>query len=145
MATTKKVRRLNIKNDVIFARIYKISNKIDNKVYIGSTYESLIKRLGNHMYSYTKGENMELYKHFSLLGLENFEMELLEYKVVKSVDEMRMLEQKWLDKEDYENLLNSKRAIKHDKYIEPYITNLVEKLSDIKIDKLNNATQYKSS
>jgi group I intron endonuclease len=101
-----------IEGEVIFARIYKLYNVIDEMVYVGSTNKTLVKRLGDHMYAYNIGENSELYKHMKEIGKNNFRMKLLEHKIVDNVQEMRTLEQKWLNRENPANLLNSKRAIK---------------------------------
>jgi len=49
-----KVRLVNIEGDVIVGRVYKMYNKIDNMIYIGSTTLPLTKRLGDNMYSYNK-------------------------------------------------------------------------------------------
>ena len=103
---------INIKNEVIIGRIYKITNKIDDMVYVGSTVKTLCKRLGDHMYDYKKGTNMKLYEHFRQIGVENFEMELLEWKQVKNMNELHRLEQDWMEKENPKNLLNSRSATK---------------------------------
>lgn len=103
---TRRSGSMNIKNEIIIARIYRISNKVDNKVYIGSTLKTLVDRLSDHVYRYKHGNNMKLYKHFKLHGFSNFEMELLDYKIVKNIEEMRMIEQMWINKENPDNVLN---------------------------------------
>ena len=55
---------------------------------------------------------MKLYDHFNQLGVENFEMQLLEWKQVRNMNELHRLEQDWIDRENPEYLLNSKRASK---------------------------------
>ena len=110
--TTRKGGVINIKDEVIIGRIYKITNKIDDMVYIGSTVKNLVKRLGDHMSDFNRGINMKLYEHFRQIGVENFEMELLEWKQVRNLNELHRLEQDWMDKENPEYLLNSKRASK---------------------------------
>lgn len=101
-----------IEGEVMIARIYKFYNTIDEKVYIGSTNKTLVKRLGDHMYSYNCGKSSDLYKHMLEIGKKNFRMKLLEYKIVDNVQEMRTSEQKWIDRENPKNLLNARRAIK---------------------------------
>lgn len=101
-----------IENEIIFARVYKFYNTIDEMVYIGSTNKTLVKRLGDHMCSYNNGEKAKLYQHMRKVGRSNFKMKLLEYKVVDNMQELRTLEQKWIDRENSKNLLNNKRAIK---------------------------------
>ena len=46
------------------------------------------------------------------IGMNNFKMKLLECKIVKNMEEMSALEQKWIDKENPEYLLNFKNATK---------------------------------
>ena len=101
-----------IENEVIFGRVYKLYNIIDEMVYIGSTNKTLVKRLGDHMYSYNIGENTELYKYMKVIGRQHFRMKLLEYRIVDNISELKIMEQKWIDRENPKNLLNSKKAIK---------------------------------
>ena len=102
---------INIKNEVIIGRVYKITNNVDDMVYIGSTVKPLVKRLGDHIYDYKRAiYKMKLYDHFTEIGVENFEMELLEWKQVKNMNELHRLEQDWMEKENPKHLLNSKRA-----------------------------------
>mgnify|MGYP006357186961 FL=1 len=110
-----KSRVINIEGDVIFGRIYKLYNSIDNYVYIGSTTLPLTKRLGDHVYSYNNKINMGVYNHMRKTGISNWTIKLLEGKVVENIVELRVLEQKWIDKENPKYLLNFKNATKEDK------------------------------
>ena len=110
-----KSRVINIEGDVIFGRIYKLYNSIDNYVYIGSTALPLTKRLGDHVYSYNNKINMGIYTHMCKTGISNWTIKLLEGKVVENIVELRLLEQKWIDKENPKYLLNFKNATKEDK------------------------------
>jgi len=101
-----------IEDEVIFGRVYKLYNIVDEMVYIGSTNKTLVKRLGDHMYSYNIGENSELYNHMKYIGRQHFRMKLLEHRIVDKILELKTMEQKWIDRENPENLLNSKRAVK---------------------------------
>jgi len=129
---TRKASSMAIENEVIIGRIYKIYNIIDENIYIGGTTKPLVKRLGDHMYDYNAGTNMELYKHFSKIGLNQFRMKLLECKQVDNLKELRELEQKWIDRENPNNLLNSKRASK-----KQIIKELINKVFEIKLDNIN--------
>jgi group I intron endonuclease len=104
---------INIENEVIIGRIYKISNKINEMVYIGSTLKPLCKRLGDHIYEYNRGNNMRLYDEMRKIGFKNFKMILVEWKLVDNMDELHMLEQKWIDRDNPANLLNFKKAYKN--------------------------------
>ena len=110
-----KSRVINIEGDVIFGRIYKLYNSIDKYVYIGSTTLPLTKRLGDHVYSYNNKINMCIYNHMRKTGISNWTIKLLEGKVVENIMELRLLEQKWIDKENPKYLLNFKNATKEDK------------------------------
>ena len=106
----RKSRIINIRNEVIIGRIYKITNNVDDMIYVGSTVKPLVKRLGDHMYEYNRGTKLNLYEHFRKIGVENFEMELLEWKQVRNMNELYRLEQDWIEKQNPNYLLNSKRA-----------------------------------
>ena len=126
-------RVIDIEGEILFARIYKLYNIIDNMVYIGSTNKTLVKRLGDHMYSYNIGINMCLYHHMRLIGITNFKMRLMECKIVENMEEMSALEQKWIDKENPKYLLNSKNANKQLKSLNSKRCELEDKLFEMKI------------
>lgn len=109
------MRVINIENDVIFGRVYKLYNSFDNYVYIGSTTLPLTKRLGDHMYSYNQNINTELYNHMRRIGLNKWKINLLEGRVVENISELRSIEQKWIEKENPKYLLNFKNATKEEK------------------------------
>lgn len=54
--------------------IYKITNKINNKIYIGQTVQPLVKRWNQHL---TSKKNMPLYRSFRKHGQENFIIETI--------------------------------------------------------------------
>ena len=62
------------------------------------------------MYSLNKDENLKLIKHMQNIGISNFKMDLLEWKVVDNLKELRMLDQKHIERYNPELLLNSKNA-----------------------------------
>ena len=75
-------------------KIYKILNHIDDKCYIGSTTQSLSKRMGKHridMKSSIKCNRL-LYKHMLEHGTEQFYIELVENCPCHSVEELRKRE-----------------------------------------------------
>lgn len=58
--------------------IYMITNKINNKKYIGLTSQGLIQREREHFYRFNKGErNHKLYRAFRKYGYDNFEYTIL--------------------------------------------------------------------
>lgn len=60
------------------AKIYKITNCENNKVYIGCTIKTLKERLDEHVYRAISGNhNTKLYNSFRKYGIECFTMELI--------------------------------------------------------------------
>lgn len=59
--------------------IYKITNIINNKCYIGKTYKSTIKRFSEHKADSLRERNINrpLYRAFNKYGIYNFEIETL--------------------------------------------------------------------
>lgn len=57
--------------------IYKITNKINDKVYIGLTTETIEKRWSNHVRASKKCER-HLYKSMRKYGIENFKIEAID-------------------------------------------------------------------
>ena len=107
-------RVINIKNDVIVGRAYKMYNSIDNYIYIGSTTLPLTKRLGDHMYAFNQGIKSQLYNHMREIDLHFWTIELIEARFVNKISELRQMEQKWIDLENPMYLLNHKNAIRTD-------------------------------
>lgn len=69
--------------------IYKISNKINNKVYIGKTLSSLEKRFKEHINDCEKSrmEKRPLYRAMCKYGVENFYIELVEESPIDILSE----------------------------------------------------------
>lgn len=86
--------------------VYSIVNKINNKLYIGSTSDSFRKRwnLHKHHLRNNKHKNNHLQYSWNKNGEENFEFIILEI----CDDKLKVLEteQLYIDKEDFENLYN---------------------------------------
>jgi group I intron endonuclease len=59
--------------------VYKISNSINDKVYIGITSCSIEQRYKWHVRDCKKGVEKKLYKAMIKHGIDNFKIELLEY------------------------------------------------------------------
>lgn len=62
------------------AYIYKITNRINKKVYIGKTYTSVEQRWKEHLrdYNKTRCEKRPLYSAMNKYGIENFSIEQIE-------------------------------------------------------------------
>ena len=89
-------------------KIYKISNTVDSKVYIGSTRGLLRKRWGQHKKDARDGRGFSLHAHIRAIGVENFNFELIKEIVVPNAKTARIQEQIEIWK--YDNVLNDSRA-----------------------------------
>lgn len=87
--------------------IYKITNQINNKVYVGQTVKSLQKRFTQHKNNSNKEyfSQIVLYKAFNKYGIENFTFEKIEEVPNNLLDER---EKYWIEYYDsYFNGYNS--------------------------------------
>jgi group I intron endonuclease len=74
-----------------FGIIYKVTNKLNGKVYIGQTIQPLGRRKGEHVYRFThKTRDHLIYKAFNKYGFQNFAWEIV--MECKSNEEMNMAE-----------------------------------------------------
>lgn len=69
--------------------IYKITNQLNNKVYIGQTIKTTQKRFSQHKNNYDKPyfSQLLLYKAFKKYGIENFSFEEIEQVPNENLDE----------------------------------------------------------
>lgn len=58
-------------------KVYKITNKVNSKYYIGMTKQSINKRFSQHKQSAKSGLSTYLYNAIRKHGIENFEIELI--------------------------------------------------------------------
>jgi len=84
-------------------RVYKITNTIDDKIYIGSTSQTLLDRFKQHLYDATCNATIKLYIHMRKLGFEIFNIELVQ---VEFTSYPKVLEQLEINKYDKSILLN---------------------------------------
>jgi group I intron endonuclease len=80
--------------------VYKITNTVDGKVYIGSTFSSMKNRWRKHTIDLNRGNhhNHQLQNDWNLFGKSAFAFEVLE--VINWTDGLRTFgerEQYWLD------------------------------------------------
>lgn len=112
--------------------VYKITNDINDKVYVGKTEFSLSRRFGEHCRDARKRrcEKRPLYSAIRKYGAEHFSIELIE-----ETDRPEEREMYWIDKlGTYEHGYNatkggdSKKYLDHEKIIETYeiVKNLAE-------------------
>jgi hypothetical protein len=90
--------------------IYKISNSVNNDLYVGSTTQSLKQRFTKHI-SRTKNEkykNIKLHKIMNEIGIDKFKIELLEETEFINKEEQLKLENKYI--KELKPVLNSQLA-----------------------------------
>ena len=75
----------------VFGLIYKITNNINDKSYIGQTTYSLSSRAKTHMYMANKGSNTAIHKALRKYGEDIFTYEVLEYN--NSKEELNLAEE----------------------------------------------------
>jgi hypothetical protein len=78
--------------------VYKITNSVDNKIYVGSCGKYPSTRWGVHLADYERKKDGAslLYKHMRLHGPDKFKMEILEQvEHYKDDDILLLCEKKW--------------------------------------------------
>lgn len=76
--------------------IYKITNKVNGKIYVGQTSETLKQRMSRHM-GYQKDKcDSKFYRAVRKYGVENFEISVLEE--VEDKEKLDIREVYWIDK-----------------------------------------------
>ena len=75
-------------------KIYKLWNEIDDRIYIGSTCQTLAQRMGEHRrcINKTRDKNFKLYQYMTEVGVDNFKIELLEECECENNDQVRKRE-----------------------------------------------------
>lgn len=80
------------------SKIYKIVNDINGEIYIGSTANTLSKRMCCHKYYATKlGKTSKIYSFIRELGVSHFRIVLIEAFQCSNRDELRRKEQQYID------------------------------------------------
>ena len=120
----------------MYGNIYKITNQINNKVYIGKTLKSIEERFLEHIRDSSRSceEKRPLYNAFKKYGINNFTISLIE-KV--ELDQLSSREQYWIKKyNSYSNGYNAtiggdgKQLYDYSLIVEQYLLNKsVEELS----------------
>ena len=125
-------------------RVYKIINKIDNEIYVGSTFNQLRHRWQGHKKHYnewingTSKNKCSIFEKFKLLGIENFKIILIkEYLVYREhkKDRKHLLskEQLWINKLKCININCAFNPIKKElkkEYLKQYYQNNKQKIKE---------------
>lgn len=79
-------------------RIYKIVNDVDNRIYIGSTKNTLRDRMYSHRSASRQNTESKIYRFMREVGEDHFKILLIEEREFKSRDEMVSLEDEYIKK-----------------------------------------------
>lgn len=100
---------INYKN----GKIYVIRNHSNNKVYVGSTTQTLSKRFSNHKRNHKSKKAYEypFYKAMREIGIENFYIELVEDYPCENIEQLNAREGYYIRQYDsFHNGYNSNIA-----------------------------------
>lgn len=78
-------------------KIYKLVNDIDEKIYVGSTCNSLAQRFGYHKLDGEINGHRQVYKHLNLIGWQNVHIILIEEYPCKNKEQLISRERYWYD------------------------------------------------
>jgi len=82
---------------MIYGRVYKIVNDVDDQIYVGSTVQALSMRMSGHRRDSKKStKESKLYLFMRSAGVNHFKAVLLEEDEFKSKEELRAREHYWI-------------------------------------------------
>jgi len=79
-------------------KIYKITNDVNDKVYVGSTTQGLRERMIGHRSDRKRKSHLSLYVDMDNIGVEHFKMELIEEYPCECKRELLLREEYWIRK-----------------------------------------------
>jgi group I intron endonuclease len=79
-------------------KVYKITNDVNNELYIGSTIKTLSQRMAKHRQDskQERCQNYKIYKAFEEIGVEHFKIVLLEECLCVNRDQLRAKEDHYI-------------------------------------------------
>jgi group I intron endonuclease len=103
------------------SKVYKITNTVDSKIYIGSTCNSLLRRFRDHIHMAKIKPERKLYAHMLQVGIENCKIELVEHCYCKTKADLVLRERFYVEMtkaelnsimpiEDHQDVLKHKRV-----------------------------------
>lgn len=114
--------------------IYKVTNLVNGKIYIGQTSQSLQQRMREHKCKPNSSLHLDIQKY----GIDNFMVEVIESAETKI--EANLLEEKWiLDTKSYLNEIGYNKAISNKKYAS--VNGFYNKHHSEESNKLNRLSQ----
>jgi len=89
--------------------VYKATNKVNGKVYIGITIRTLKERMDQHLYQSKHGVKYKFQNALNKYGIDCFEWDVVDS--ANSIDELKNLEMKYIRQYDsFNNGYNSTRG-----------------------------------
>ncbi len=85
-------------SDKIYGRIYKITNMITGRIYIGQTTKTIKQRFNAHMFGANHNSKNYIHRSMRKYGIENFIVE--EIGIAYSLSELNQKEYDWIIKEN---------------------------------------------
>lgn len=79
------------------AKIYKLVNSIDSKIFVGSSCQDLCVRKATHRYMARYEPHRAVYLHLNTIGWENVKIILIEKFPCKDREEMKKREHFWYE------------------------------------------------
>ena len=76
--------------------VYKATNKLNGKYYIGVTTQGIGNRMKNHRYKALSGSQYSFHKAIRDFGLESFTVEVIDS--TEDIEEAKQLEKHWIEK-----------------------------------------------
>lgn len=78
-------------------KVYRLVNSVDNEEYVGSTCDTLPKRLYKHKYDAKLKTSRRVYQHMNAVGLNNVDIVLVEEFPCNNKMELLRRERYWVD------------------------------------------------
>lgn len=93
----KEQKLINRKKGIVDGIVYKITNSINDKVYVGQTINGIKKRWYGHKADYKRGNwYTDMYKDFKQFGIDKFKIEVID--TARNQDELDKKERYWINK-----------------------------------------------
>ncbi len=89
--------------------VYKITNTVNNKIYVGQTMFTLVRRMNEHVRKALNGDTSPLHKDMAKYGIENFTIEEIDF--AENLEQLNYKEKFWAE---YLNSYDENIGYNHD-------------------------------
>ena len=119
-------------------KIYKVLNILDNEVYVGSTTQTLSKRLSEHkIRTNDTTRHHKLNEHMRSLGIDNFYIELIENYPCNTKEELCAKEGEWI------RSIGTINKIIHGRTIKEWRHDNKDKIQEYRLQRKDIEKQYR--